>query len=479
MKVGKGNSQLPPGPRGLPLVVYLPFLGRNLHRIVMDLAIVYGPIYKLWIRSKLYIIISSPTLVKEVVRDHDRKFANRNPTITASALTYGASDIVFASYGSKWQILRKLFVHEVLSKANLDAVYAFRRDKMRKIIREIYNKDSKAIDIGDIAYVTMINMVSSMLWGGTTQGDKGTSLAAEFRVEVSQALQLLARPNVSDFFPMLVRFDLQGVERDLKNVLQSIERIFDFVIDQRQRMKNDDTNLVGSNNATRSDFLQFLLEYKEPNTGRSIFLSQIKAIFMPNSQQDMVIGGTNTTSSVVEWTMSELMLHQDVITKLQEELAEVVGINNTVEEFHIQKLQYLQAIVKEALRLHPPAPLLIPRWTTQDCNVGGYEYPKTLRDPKFWDNPSEFRPNRFLSEDTKLNYFHFLPFGSGKRICAGLPLAERMLMYVLATFVHMFNWKLPDGTKPDTLEKFGIVLEKATPLVAIPTARLPNLELYS
>lgn len=206
-----------------------------------------------------------------------------------------------------------------------------------------------------------------------------------------------------------------------------------------------------------------------------------------------MIGGTNTTSSVVEWTMSELMLHQDVITKLQEELAEVVGINNTVEEFHIQKLQYLQAIVKEALRLHPPAPLVIPHWTTQDCNVGGYKIPKNAkvflnvwamhRDPQFWDNPSEFRPNRFLSEDTKLNYFgnnfHFLPFGSGKRICAGLPLAERMLMYVLATFVHMFNWKLPDGTNPDALEKFGFVLEKATPLVAIPTARLPNLELYS
>lgn len=191
--------------------------------------------------------------------------------------------------------------------------------------------------------------------------------------------------------------------------------------------------------------------------------------------------------------MSELMLHQDVITKLQEELAEVVGINNTVEEFHIQKLQYLQAIVKEALRLHPPAPLVIPRWTTQDCNVGGCKIPKNAkvflnvwamhRDPQFWDNPSEFRPNRFLSEDTKLNYFgnnfHFLPFRSGKRICAGLPLAERMLMYVLATFVHMFNWKLPDGTNPDALEKFGFVLEKATPLVAIPTARLPNLELYS
>lgn len=280
MKVGKGNSRLPPGPRGLPLVGYLPFLGRNLHRIFMDLAIVYGPIYKLWIGNKLYIIISSPTLVKEVVRDHDTKFANRNPTITASALTYGASDIAFASYGSKWQILRKLFVHEVLSKANLDAFYAFRRDEMRKIIRDVHNKNGTAIDIGDIAYVTMINMVSSMLWGGTTEGEKGTSLAAEFRIEVSRALQLLGRPNVSDFFPMLARFDLQGVERDSKNVLQSIERIFDFVIDQRQRMKTDDTKLVGASNATRSDFLQFLLEYKEPNTGRSISLSEIKAIFM-------------------------------------------------------------------------------------------------------------------------------------------------------------------------------------------------------
>lgn len=207
----------------------------------------------------------------------------------------------------------------------------------------------------------------------------------------------------------------------------------------------------------------------------------------------MVIGGTNTTSSVVEWTLSELMLHQDVITKLQEELTEVVGINNIVEEFHIQKLQYLHATVKEALRLHPPTPLLLPRWTTQDCNVGGYKIPKNAkvflnvwamhRDPQFWDNPSEFRPDRFLREDTKLNYFgnnfQFLPFGSGKRICAGLPLGERMLIYVLATFVHMFNWKLPDGTEPDASEKFGIVLEKANPLVAIPTARLPNLELYS
>ncbi|KAJ4712854.1 putative Cytochrome P450 [Melia azedarach] len=176
----------------------------------------------------------------------------------------------------------------------------------------------------------------------------------------------------------------------------------------------------------------------------------------------MVIGGTNTTSSMVEWTMSELMLHHEVIRKVQEELTEVVGINNTVEEFHVQKSPYLHAVVKEALRLHRPTPLLLPRWTIQDCKAGGCTIPKGTkvflnvwamhRDPQFWDSPSEFRPERFFYFGSN---FEYLPFGSGKRICAGLPLGERMLMYVLATFLHMFNWKLPTRYRARSLRKVG------------------------
>ena len=190
--------------------------------------------------------------------------------------------------------------------------------------------------------------------------------------------------------------------------------------------------------------------------------------------------------------MAELMIHQKVMKKAQEELIEVVGANNIVEEYHIYKLPYLQAIVKESLRLHPSAPLLLPRCPAQACTVGGYTIPKGAkvflnawamhRDPQLWDNPNEFQPERFLGDANKLDYsgnnFHYIPFGSGRRICAGLRLGERMLMYVLATFLHMFDWKVPDGEKPDTEEKFGIVLEKSTPLIVIPTPRLNNLELY-
>lgn len=206
-----------------------------------------------------------------------------------------------------------------------------------------------------------------------------------------------------------------------------------------------------------------------------------------------MIGGSGTTSTTVEWAMAEMMLHPELIKKAQEELTEVVGVNNIVEEFHIHKLPYLHAVAKETLRLHPVAPLLLPRSPSKSCNVGGYTIPKGAkvflnvwamhRDPQFWDNPTEFQPERFLSEVNKLDYFgnhlHYLPFGSGRRICAGLPLGERMLMYVLATFLHMFKWELPKGAKPDITEKFGIVLEKSSPLIIIPTPRLSNLELYA
>lgn len=213
---------------------------------------------------------------------------------------------------------------------------------------------------------------------------------------------------------------------------------------------------------------------------------------MISNKQDIVIGGTGTTSTAFEWAMAELMLHPKGMKKAQEELIEVVGANNFVEEYHIYKLPYLEAVVKESLRLHPSAPLLLPRCPAQACTVGGYIIPKGAkvflnawaihRDPQFWDNPNEFKPERFLSDAKKLDYsgnnFHYIPFGSGRRMCAGLRLGERMLMHVLATFLHMFHWEVPDGEKPDTDEKFGIVLEKSTPLIVVPTPRLNNTELY-
>ncbi|KAL7182858.1 hypothetical protein ACSBR1_041517 [Camellia fascicularis] len=196
---------------------------------------------------------------------------------------------------------------------------------------------------------------------------------------------------------------------------------------------------------------------------------------------------------MVEWVMTEIMHNPKIMKKVQEELSDIVGMNNIVEESHLPKLLYLDVVVKETFRLHPALPLLVPRCSSQSCVVGGYTIPKGTRvflniwaiqrDHNFWDNPSEFRPERFLGDDNKWDYignnFQYLPFGSRRRVCAGIPLAEKMVMYVLASLLHSFNWHLPEGEELDLSEKFGIVIKKETPLIAIPTQRSSDLNFYA
>ncbi|KAL0285462.1 UNVERIFIED_CONTAM: cytochrome [Sesamum angustifolium] len=239
----------------------------------------------------------------------------------------------------------------------------------------------------------------------------------------------------------------------------------------------------------KKDFLQVLLELKEnEDSEMSMSLTQIKALFV-----DIVAGGTDTTATTIEWAMAELLTNPKAMANVQNELSEMVGLNNEVEEFHIHKLKYLEAVMKETMRLHPAVPLLLPRSPTQTSTVRGYTVPKRTRvfinvgwiqrDPSIWDNPSEFKPERFLHENEKCDFsgnnFHYLPFGSWRRVCAGLPLAERMLMYVLASLLHSFEWKLPDGETVDMSDKFGLVLRKSKRLLAIPSPRLSEPNLYA
>lgn len=190
--------------------------------------------------------------------------------------------------------------------------------------------------------------------------------------------------------------------------------------------------------------------------------------------------------------MAELLNNPEIMSKAQQELKDVIGMNNIVEESHLPNLHYLDAVLKETLRLHPALPLLIPKRPSQSAVVNGYTIPEGTkvflnvyaihRDPQLWESPLEFQPGRFLTPSTNLDYsgnnMKYLPFGSGRRICAGLPLAEKMVMFMLASLLHSFDWKLPEGEHVDLSEGFGLVIKKNERLFAIPTPRLPNYELY-
>ncbi|GAB4857022.1 hypothetical protein Ancab_014934 [Ancistrocladus abbreviatus] len=473
----KHDPPLPQGPVGLPILGSLPFLDPELHTYFANLAQIYGPILSLRLGNKLGVVVSSPSLAKEVLKENDVIFANHDVPAAGRAVTYGGLDVVWTPYGPEWRMLRKVCVHDMLGAQTLDAVYNLRRREISRTVGYLHSQVGSPVNIGEQMFLTVLNVITSMMWGGTVRGEKErASVGADFRRLVADITALLGTPNVSDFYPALARFDLQGVERKMKACSMRLDEMFDGIIDQRLKMLGDE----------HKDFLHSLLQLKDDADAKvPLTTNHVKALLM-----DMVVGGTDTTSSTVEFAMAEMLNKPEVMEKALQELDTVVGIDKMVEESHIHKLPYLNAVVKESLRLHPALPLLVPHCPSQSSTIGGYIVPKgsrvfvnvwaIQRDPSIWENPSEFNPERFLNSKYDYNGhdFTYFPFGSGRRICAGIGMAERMILFSLASLLHSFVWKLPEGERLDLPEKFGIVLKKKEPLIVIPSPRLPSPSLY-
>lgn len=209
------------------------------------------------------------------------------------------------------------------------------------------------------------------------------------------------------------------------------------------------------------------------------------------AMQNLFTAGTDTSSSTTEWAIAELIRHPKMMAQVQQELDAVVGRDRVVTELDLSHLPYLQAVIKETFRLHPSTPLSLPRIAAESCEIFGYHIPKgaTLlvnvwaiaRDPKEWSNPLVFRPERFLlggekpDVDVRGNDFEVIPFGAGRRICAGINLGLRMVQLLTATLIHAFHWELQEGLNPEKLnmdEAYGLTLQRAAPLIVHPRPRL-------
>ena len=211
--------------------------------------------------------------------------------------------------------------------------------------------------------------------------------------------------------------------------------------------------------------------------------------------QDAFLGGTESSAITIEWALAELINHPNIMNKARDEIDFVTGKTRLVEESDIANLPYIQAIVKETLRLHPTGPL-IPRESSQSCTINGYDIPERTRllvnvwaigrDPKCWEDPLEFKPERFLSEessgksqlDVRGQNFLLLPFGTGKRLCPGVSFALHVVQTSLAVMIQCFEWKI-DGKDGNALvdmeEGPGLTLPRAHHLMCVPTPRLSPL----
>nr|BBM96375.1 flavonoid 3'-hydroxylase [Matthiola incana] len=475
------NHRLPPGPNPWPIVGNLPHMGPKPHQTLAAMVTTYGPILHLRLGFVNVVVATSKSVAEQFLKIHDANFASRPPNSGAKHIAYNYQDLVFAPYGQRWRMLRKISSVHLFSAKALEDFKHVRQEEIGRLTREVARADTKPVNLGQLVNMCVVNALGREMIGRRLFGDGADHKAEEFRSMVTEMMALAGVFNIGDFVPALDWLDLQGVAGKMKRLHKRFDAFLSSIL------KEHEINNGGDQKHT--DMLTTLISLKGTDfdgDGASITDTEIKALLL-----NMFTAGTDTSASTVDWAIAELIRHPHIMKRTQEELDAVVGRNRPINESDLSRLPYLQAVIKENFRLHPPTPLSLPHIAAESCEINGYHIPKgsTLltniwaiaRDPEQWSDPLAFRPERFLpggekfGVDVKGSDFELIPFGAGRRICAGLSLGLRTIQLLTATLVHGFEWELAGGVTPEKLnmeETYGITVQRAVPLIVHPKPRL-------
>ncbi|KAH7572052.1 hypothetical protein JRO89_XS04G0194000 [Xanthoceras sorbifolium] len=424
--------KFPPGPRPWPIIGNLNLIGPLPHQSLQKLAQKYGPIMQLRFGSFPVVVASSAEMAKHFLKTHDHVFASRPQTAAGKHTTYNYLNITWAPYGPYWRQGRKIYLSELFSSKRLESYEYIRAEELRAFVSRLQASSGKPIMLKEHLSRVTLSIISRIVLGrkyfSESESETENSIVTleEFQEMLDELFLLNGVLNIGDWIPWLDFLDLQGYVKRMKALKKKFDRFHDHVFDEHK------AKIKGMGDFVPRDMADLLLQLADD----------------PNLQ---------------------VKLNYDSV----------------------------KGFTQETMRKHPVAVLLAPHLALEDCNVAGYDIRKGTRvfinswsigrDPSIWDEPEEFRPERFLQEkanniDVKGHSFELLPFGSGRRMCPGYSLGLKMISSSLANLLHGFHWKLPgDGDmKVDDIsmdEVYGLATPRKYPLVAVIDPRLP-LHLY-
>jgi len=431
--------------------------------------------------SSLTLVVSSPDIAKEFLKTHDHIFASRPPSSATKYLWYNCSDVTFSPYGRYWRQMRKLCVLQLLSSKRIESLRFIREEEVSAMVRSINSasEDSLTVNISKTLSALGIDIICRTAFS-RKYSEQDLIGSRGINSMIKETFVLAGSFNIGDYIPYLDWIDLQGFNRRLKNIHKTQDELLEKIIEEHVSTAQNNPNVM-------PDLVDVLLAASEDEDMEiQITRDNIKSIVY-----DILSAGTDSSSATIEWAMSEVLRSPPVLKKLRDELERVVGLGRTVQESDLPRLLYLQAVVKETLRLHPPGVLGIPHLSLKTCNVLGFEIPSGTRllvniwaigrNPKSWGEDAEsFKPERFMEAgflDAKVQNFEWIPFGGGRRGCPGQQMAILVVEFALAQLLHCFNWKLAEecmnGQDLDmTEENNGLTVSRARELLAVPNSRL-------
>ncbi|KAH6791398.1 hypothetical protein C2S51_006404 [Perilla frutescens var. frutescens] len=484
-----GAGKAPPEAGGArPLVGHLHLLSGDSglpHVNLSDLADKHGPIFRIRVGVHRAVVVSSWELMKELFTTNDAAVSSRPVLRAGKHMAYDYAMFGFSAYGTYWREIRKLAATELLSSRRIELQRSVRAAETTQFINELYklvcNDGGRAVvDMKRWFGELTLNVIMMMVAGKRFCGGDNAEEAGRCRQVMRDFFHMAATFVPADALPYLGWVDVGGLEKRMREVAKEMDELVGEWLEEHRKKEYS-----GEDKAR--DFMDVMLSVVK---GWDFKCEYDVDTIIKATCGNLIAGANDSTSVVLIWAVSLLLNNRHVLKKAQEELDEHVGRDRRVNESDISNLVYLQAVIKETLRLYPPAPLSGTRRSTQDCNVGGYHIPKETwlmanvyklhRDPRMWSAPLEFRPERFLNGeknvDVKGQDFEFIPFGAGRRTCPGTNLGLQMLHLMLASLLQAFDLSTVSNKKIDMTESAGLTNIKATPLDVLVSPRLsPNL----
>ncbi|KAI9161327.1 hypothetical protein LWI28_016372 [Acer negundo] len=380
--------------------------------------------------------------------------------------------------------MKKICVTKLFTSSQLLRFTHVREEERTKLLKSLIER-SAAGEPCDLS--KELEALTSLMIYRMTMGNRSSSLsssedynysveAMEMRGLIRNIMECGKKYAVIEVFGPLRRFDLFGNGKRIEKAFLRYDQRLEQIIHEYE--ENRMNNIIDGENEEK-DVMDILLETcRDSSAEVTITKSHIKYFFM-----EIFMASVDSTSTAMQSAMAELINRPEIFKKLREEINSVVGSNQLVKESDVPNLPYLQAVLKETLRLHPPGPMLR-RTATVDSKINGYDIKAgtkmfvncyaIMRDPNVWKDPEKFMPERFLDccdrvMDFKGQDFGYLPFGSGRRACFGAPHAAYVIHATVAALVQCFDWKLEDGDKAGIDIVSGYTGAMAHPLVCYPS----------
>ncbi|KAH0449458.1 hypothetical protein IEQ34_020150 [Dendrobium chrysotoxum] len=459
-----------PGPGGLAAGIAL--AGAAAHRALADLSRRFASIHLMAfsVGFTRFIVSSHPDTAREIL--NSSAFADRPIKESARELLFHRA-MGFAPFGEYWRNLRRISSTYLFCPKRIAAFGERRREIGEKMVEDVrcLVGTHGDVEVKKVLHFGALNNVMVSVFGKSFDFGKGEGL--ELEEMVKEGYELLGGVNWSDHLPFLGWLDLQGVRKRCRVLVRKVNVFVGKIIEEHRMRK------VGEVNGDKSeigDFVDVLLDLEKED---KLSDSDMVAVLW-----EMIFRGTDTVAILLEWILARMILHPEIQAKAQEEIEAVVGNSRHVTDSDIPKLNYLQSIVKESLRMHPPGPLLSwARLAIHDTHVGNHLIPAgttamvnmwaITHDESIWADPCEFKPERFMKEDVSImgSDLRLAPFGSGRRVCPGKAMGLATVHLWLAQLLQSFKW-LPSSDGVNLSECLKMSLEMEHPLIcrALPRA---------